>query len=262
MGRAITVAILGSVVFTACDESPTDPSPRAVALAGIVQDSQSRPVAGAHVWARAWSLSNPGVGGAWQGAVVTDSAGMFLASLGIFGGSSLDSIEIHTLPPGCPRQDPKQEVLQQAAIHGDVAGTVNTTVTVPPVARPQSPMTNALCAVGIAERFGYYDFIGAHKFELRLDSLLPGGSSFGRWIVTGSTRPVMAGPATGVLTTSFVGIDLLDSIPASPCLPFRLQGTIEPTGYWGPLQADAGAACGLRATYDFVDWTGQPSDLP
>jgi len=181
--------------------------------------------------------------------------------LGSFRGTSLDSLEIHTLAPGCPEQDPIEEVQQAVQIEGDIIGVVRTTVRVARVDRPQLPMTQALCATGVAERDGYYDYIQTDKFELRIDSVLPAGVAFGRWVLNGSARSTNEGTATGRLTSSLLVLDLVDTT-SSPCSPFRLQGTIETTGDLGPVTTHAEGACGLSASYYFVDWTGMPSDLP
>ncbi len=259
---AVLKAVLASGLLVACTEPRTELPPREVTLAGVVRDSLGGPVEGAYVWTRAWSISNPDEGGEWQGAQVTDTGGMFVAPLGSFSGSVLDSIEIHTLAPGCPRRDPIEEIVHLASIEGDIEGTARTTVIVPQVVRPQYPLTNVSCAVGVFERFGYFSFIVSHRLELKLDSVLPSGLAFGRWTVTGSTRPVMSGPAIGLLTSTLVVLDVSDTVPGSICGPFRLQGTIDPNGDWGPLGANAGTTCGLNDRYYLVDWTGMPSQLP
>ena len=259
---AVLKAVLSGGLLVACTEPRSEPPPRVVTLAGVVRDSVGGPVEGAHVWTRAWSISNPDEGGEWQGAQITDSGGMFVAPLGSFSGSVLDSIEIHTLAPGCPRRDPTEEIVQQVSIEGDIEGTVRTTIIVPQVVRPQYPLTHASCAIGVVERFGYFDYIVSHRLELKLDSVLPSGSAFGHWIVTGSTRPVMSGPAIGLLLSTNVALDVSDTVPGSTCGAFRLQGTIDQNGDWGPLSANAGTTCGLNDRYYLVDWTGMPSQLP
>jgi len=255
-------AVLAGTVFVACTEPRTEPPAREVTLAGLVLDSVGGPVEGAHVWTRAWSIANPDQGGEWQGAQVTDTSGKFAALLGSFSGFTLDSVEIHTLEPGCPRRGPSEVIVHQVSIEGEIDGTARSTIIVPQVVLPQYPSTLSSCAIGVAERSGYFDYIGGHRLELKFDSVLPSGSVFGHWIVTGSTRQVMSGPVSGLLISTDVVLAVSDTVPGSACGPFRLQGKIDPNGDWGPLASNAGPGCHLNDSYYLVDWTGKWSHFP
>jgi hypothetical protein len=229
VARAIPVALL-----CACaDEGPE--APRTLQIAGTVSTAAA-PVAGALVTMTLWTADSLTTNRAAALRAISDSVGRYELRLDSLPAIHFDSLQIHTLPPGCTLAV-RDTLLRASDL--PTAGTHTLPLRLP-TARPVAySQPGQLCAYGVHPFWGP----GSYQFVLRLDSVTA-DSLWGRWDLKyqfGSSDD--EGELRGTATPSAVALHLRSQPVWHSCLGLDLRIPLTDTGAWGPATVASGQAC-------------------